>query len=29
VRRHGVGDEGSVPVDEFVARLREMATERQ
>ena len=22
VRRHGVGDEGSVPVDEFVARLR-------
>jgi len=29
VRRHGVGDEGSVPADEFVARLGEMAAERR
>jgi threonyl-tRNA synthetase len=29
VRRHGEGDEGSVPVDEFVARLGEMAAERR
>ncbi len=29
VRRHGVGDEGSVPVDEFVGRLGEMAAERR
>ncbi|HVH20320.1 MAG TPA: threonine--tRNA ligase, partial [Myxococcota bacterium] len=29
VRRHGAGDEGSVPIEEFVARLREQAAERR
>jgi len=29
VRRHGTGDEGSVPVAEFVARLRDQASERE
>jgi threonyl-tRNA synthetase len=29
VRRHGEGDEGSVPVDEFVARLRDEAVSRR
>jgi threonyl-tRNA synthetase len=29
VRRHTVGDEGSVPVDEFVARLRDEAANRR
>jgi threonyl-tRNA synthetase len=29
VRRHGSGDEGSVPIGEFVERLRELAAERR
>jgi threonyl-tRNA synthetase len=29
VRRHGSGDEGSVPVGEFVERLRDQASERR
>jgi threonyl-tRNA synthetase len=29
VRRHGSGDEGSVPIAEFVERLRELAAERR